>query len=124
MPRGCGVCKTTNALKIVQTLVLPPDSRSDDIILQVIKCAQCGFKGLAVYEESRRGALDSESWSHTAYRVASQDLKSVVAAIRACPAPRDPKCQCDTHHQLGSRDRSGRWNGLQKITVEDSFQIL
>jgi hypothetical protein len=124
MPRGCGRCKTHNALKIVQTLVLPPDSRSDDIILQVVKCGQCGFKGLAVYEESRRGALDSESWSHTAYRVASQDLKSVAAAIRACPSPRDPRCQCDTHQQLGSRDRGGRWNGLQKITVEDSFQIL
>lgn len=124
MPRDCGVCKTTNAIKIVQTLVLPPDSRSDDIILQVVKCTQCGFKGLAVYEESRRGALDSESWSHTAYRVAGQDLKTVAAAIRACPSPRDPRCHCDTHHQLGSRDRSGRWNGLKKITIEDSFQIL
>lgn len=124
MSRGCGVCKTNNALKITQTLVLSPDSRSDDIILQVVRCTLCGFKGLAVYEESRRGALDSESWSHTAYRVAEQDLKTIAAAMRACPAPRDPRCQCDTHRQLGIRDRGGRWNGLQKIAIEDSFQIL
>lgn len=124
MPQGCGVCKATNAIKVLQTLVLPPDSRSDDIILQVVKCARCGFKGLAVYEESRRGALDSESWSHTAYRVASKELKTIAAAIRACPSPRDPKCLCNTHRQLGRRDRGGRWNGLENIAIEDSFQIL
>ena len=124
MPRGCGECKKTNVLQITQSLVLPPDIRSDDIILQVVKCASCGFRGLAVYEESRRGGMDSESWSHTAYHVSVDDLKTVAAAIRSCPSPKNPKCRCRTHRDLGRRGRGGRWNGLQNITLEDSFPIF
>ena len=124
MPRGCGECKKTNVLQIIQSLVLPPDSRSDDIIVQVVQCANCGFRGLAVYEESRRGGMDSESWSHTAYHVSADDMKTVSAAIRSCSSPKNPKCPCRAHRELGKRDRGGRWNGLQNITLEDSFPIL
>ena len=124
MPRACGECKKKNVLQITQSLVLPPDSRSDDIILQVVQCASCGFRGLAVYEESRRGGMDSESWSHTAYHVSADDLRTVTTAIRSCPAPKNPKCRCHAHRKLGRREQGGRWNGLQNITLEDSFPIL
>jgi hypothetical protein len=123
MPQDCGECGARNTIEIVQSLELPPDSRSDDIILQVVKCTKCGFKGLAVYEESRRGALDSESWSHTAYRVSNQDLKAISAAIRSCPSPRNPKCRCRSHRYLGKRDSGGRWSGLVDVEIESSFPI-
>jgi hypothetical protein len=124
MPNGCGVCNKANVLQITQSLVLPPDSRSDDIILQVVRCASCSFRGLAVYEESRRGSLDSESWSHTAYNVSEGDLKAVAAAIKSCPSPKNTKCRCRSHRELGRRDRNGRWNGLENIEIENSFQIF
>ena len=124
MPRGCGVCKKANVLQITRSLVLPPDSRSDDIIVQEVQCASCGFRGLAVYEESRRGGMDSESWSHTAYRVSADDLKAVTAAMRTCPSPKNSKCRCRAHRKLGRRDRNDRWEGLQSITLEDRFPIF
>ena len=123
MSRSCGECKKTNTLQITQSLVLPPDSRSDDIILQVVKCASCGFHGLAVYEESRRGGMDSESWSHSAYRVSNRDLKVVTAAIRSCLSPKNQRCRCQSHRQLGKRDEGGRWSGLIDIEIESSFPI-
>jgi hypothetical protein len=49
-----------NSLAITQSIELPPDGRSDEISLQIVACQACGFAGTAVYEESRRGALDSE----------------------------------------------------------------
>ena len=123
MPMGCGECNKLNVLQITQSLVLPPDSRSDDILLQVVSCSNCGFRGLAVYEESRRGSWDSESWSHTAYRVSNRDLKTISAAIRTCPSPKNQKCSCQTHQRLGKRDAGGRWSGLAEIEIESSFPI-
>ncbi len=68
MPFQCPEC-STKTLKITHKLELPPDSRSDEITLQIIECSGCGFGGIAVYEESRRGALDDDSFDHTGYRV-------------------------------------------------------
>ena len=104
-------------------MALPPDNRSDDIILQVVSCSQCGFSGLAVYQESRRGAMDSESWEHIAYQVPVSDVKAISSAIRSCPAPKNPGCQCAAHLQLGQRDAGGRWCGLQDQNLKGSFPI-
>ena len=55
MSFACPEC-LTKSLKITAKLELPPDSRSDEITVQVVACSRCGFAGVAVYEESRRGA--------------------------------------------------------------------
>jgi hypothetical protein len=123
MPLNCPVCSIDRSLKIVLAMALPPDNRSDDIILQVVRCSQCGFRGLAVYQESRRGALDSESWEHIAYQVPTSDVKAISSVIRSCPAPKDQRCQCAAHLKLGQRDAGGRWCGLQELSLKDSYPI-
>jgi hypothetical protein len=123
MPLQCPLC-FHSTLKIADRIELPPDSRSDEIALQIVTCSQCGFAGIAVYEESRRGALDSESVDHVAYRISPADLQAIRAAIRKCPAPRDSRCGCASHQRLGRRDSSGRWNGLADVHLEGRFNLL
>lgn len=119
----CPDCNS-NALNISQSFELPPDSYNDEITLQVIECGQCGFHALAVYEESRHGALESESWRHEGYRVSEEDFQSVVNAIRQCPYPGDSDCECSTHQALGQTNTFG-WDGLRKsgIKIQDVFNI-
>jgi len=50
----CPECKRDSSLRIVQRIEVPPDSRSDQITLQVVRCGSSQFEGIAVYEESRR----------------------------------------------------------------------
>ncbi|MBN1316839.1 MAG: hypothetical protein JXA42_15275 [Anaerolineales bacterium] len=118
----CPEC-SSYSLKITLKIELPPDSRSDEITLQVIKCTQCDFQGIAVYEESRRGRLDSESFSHTGYLVSKADVSALKKMIRQCPAPRDKRCDCQVHRQLGRKDIGGRWAGLVDIDTTGIFQL-
>ena len=65
----CPACDAAGGLKITRRLELPPDSRSDEITLQIVRCRRCNFEGLAIYEESRRGALGDEAVDHRGYMV-------------------------------------------------------
>jgi hypothetical protein len=111
-------------LTITHRLELPPDARSDEITLQVVRCMQCGFEGLAAYEESRRGALDSESWSHTGYEADKAGLRAFKRAVRACPRRGDPRCTCAAHERYGQRDAGGRWSGLALFELGGSFPMV
>jgi len=93
---------------------LPPDTRSDEITLQILMCMSCGFNGLGVYEESRRGALDSESIDHRGYRVDSSLIKYLRGIMLRCPDPKNPRCACSSHSELKIVDRYGRWNWLNQ----------
>lgn len=119
----CPDCKS-NALNIDQSLELPADSYSDEITLQVIRCAKCGFHALAVYEESRHGSLDSESWRHAGYRVSEEDFQAVSGAIQRCPRSGDRHCQCATHQTLGQMTGYS-WDGLRKsgVKIQGVFNI-
>jgi hypothetical protein len=110
-----------DAINIVSSLELPADSRSDEITLQIITCEHCAFEGIAVYEESRRGALDSESYDHRGYHVPTDALRTLKRAIRQCPANKNRRCACKTHQTLGAKSPSGRWNGLSEIALEKPF---
>lgn len=123
MPFLCPECATPKSLRIVLKLELPSDSRSDEITLQVIECSRCDFAGIAVYEESRRGALGDESFDHTGYRVRTKVLKALKKAIRQCPEPNNWRCECSTHRTLGRKDASGRWNALDDIPREGAFRL-
>jgi hypothetical protein len=123
MPFLCPECSTPRSLKIAAKIELPPDSRSDEITLQIVECSHCHFAGIAVYEESRRGALDSESSSHVGYRVNAKDLRMLKRTIKQCPEPNNPRCECSAHQALGGRDVGGRWNGLQEIACEERFEL-
>lgn len=101
-----------SCLRIVSSLDLPADGWWDEITLQVVECPDCGFQGAAVYEESRRGALDSEAWNHRGLRLAEAQLRTLIDDIAACPDPRNPDCRCAAHQKWGRTDAAGRWLGV------------
>lgn len=119
----CPKC-STKSLEITSKIELPPDSRSDEITLQIVECSRCNFAGIAVYEESRRGALGSDSFDHTGCHVSADDLKSLRGTISQCPRPNNWRCQCSAHSVLGSKDASGRWNALNDVHREGLFALV
>jgi hypothetical protein len=123
VPFLCPECSTPRSLKITSRIELPPDSRSDEIALQIVRCSQCGFAGIAVYEESRRGRLGTESFDHVGYRVSVDDLRALTKMVRQCPEPRNGRCGCPVHRRLGRTDSSGRWDGLSDIHREGRFSL-
>ena len=118
----CPDCRALS-LDITGCLDFPGDASSDEISLQRIRCGSCGFAGVAVYEESRRGSMDSESWHHQGHRLVPGALDVVTAAIDGCPTPRDERCACGSHQMLGRLDPAGRWQGLDAMWVIDSFPM-
>lgn len=122
MPFLCPEC-TAKSLVIVLTLELPPDSHWDEIALQTLSCTQCTFAGLAVYQESRRGALDAEIVHHEGYRITRADWQRVERAIKRCPTPNDRRCECFAHRAFGRTEASGRWTGLETIARAGLFTL-
>ena len=99
-------------MRIAASLELPPDRWWDEITLQVVECPDCGFRGAAVYEESRRGALDSEAWNHRGLRLDEATLRTLIQDVAACPEPRNAACRCAAHQRWGRTDAAGRWAGV------------
>lgn len=106
MPFICPECQA-NSLAITQSIELPPDGRSDEIALQIVKCGGCGFRGTAVYEESRRGA--EESWHHQGYFAPQTGITRLSKLIRQCPSSKNGRCQCASHQTLGQMNEYGIW---------------
>ena len=104
----CPECNN-KTLEIIKGIELPPDARSDEITLQVIRCGGCNLEGIAIYEESRRGALDSETIDHYGYTLDGKELKSIISLIKRCPEPSNSRCACDSHQELSRKDAFGRW---------------
>ena len=119
------VCPDCNkkTLNILERIELAPDARSDEISLQLIHCKNCNFDGLAVYEESRRGALDSESIDHYGYKPDDEDIKVLRAFIKRCPEPTNPWCKCEGHQKLNKRNEFGRWVKPGSKTGQDTFPM-
>ena len=112
----CPACQQAS-LMVVARLELPPDARSDEIAVQVLSCSRCDAKALGIYEESRRGALDSESWSHLGYPMEPEAADALAARLARCPHPGNARCGCATHRSFKRpkqdwRDslRGVRWN--------------
>lgn len=111
------------SIKIISSIELPPDSRSDEIGVQTIRCSKCGFAALGVYEESRRGGLDSESVDHRGYYVDNSSLASIEKMIGQCPEPKKSTCRCRIHRSFSHVDDVGRWNWLDTIQYKEKFKI-
>ena len=116
---GCGEA----ALRITVAFELPADSRSDEITVQGLRCGDCGARGVAVYEESRRGRLDSDCWVHGGYALPPEAAAELHGLIDGCPRPRDPHCRCPAHLALGATDADGRWNGLAAWPLGPRFPM-
>jgi hypothetical protein len=123
VPFTCPDRSRPGSLRITLRIELPPDSRSDEIALQTVECSDCGFGGIAVYEESRRGSLDTETWDHRGYHLPKTDLRDLRKMIRSCPDPTNPRCACTAHQVLSQTDASGRWKTLHSLDTRDAFPI-
>ena len=119
------VCPECGAgeLKIAAALELPADSMSDEITVQVAACGSCGVRAAAVYEESRRGRLDSDCWIHAGYLIPADRAAELLALIQSCPRPANASCTCPAHAALGTTDETGRWNGLARWGPGDHFPL-
>ena len=118
----CPQCSGVS-MNINKSIELPPDSRSDEIAVQTLKCLKCGFYGLGVYEESRRGSLDSESVDHRGYYVDDCTIASIEKMIGQCPEPKNSGCRCRIHRSFISINKFGRWNWLEKIPQKERFKL-
>jgi hypothetical protein len=123
MPFECPRCGAPE-LAITASMELPPDSRSDEISLQLFACSACGFGAIGVYEESRRGAMDDESMDHSGYKIPPGTVDSLGMWLAACPSPNDPSCACASHRELGARDTSGRWCGVDLSALGPPFALV
>jgi hypothetical protein len=119
----CPRCFGPDTLEILDSIALPADSRSDEIALQIVGCGRCGLQGLAVYEESRRGSLFSESWEHNGYLVSEAEFEKIRSLIGICPDPENARCSCPAHHRLERRDANGRWKGLDAVKILGTFPL-
>lgn len=119
----CPDCLNSGSLEILESLQLPADERSDDITIQIIACENCRFRGLAIYEESRRGSWDEDTFEHSGYRLDAVKLEELIALIRRCPNPKDASCRCGTHQLLGLTDLFGRWKGLERFDLTKTFPM-
>jgi hypothetical protein len=119
----CPACDAAGSLQITRRLELPPDSRSDEITLQIVRCRRCDFEGIAIYEESRRGAIGGEAVDHRGYTMDQADLKALKKQMRQCPKPGSSRCDCAAHQALGRTDKSGRWAGLAGLDLGRRFEM-
>jgi hypothetical protein len=111
------------ALEIGSSIELGADARSDEIALQLIRCTACAFRGIAVYQESRRGALDEECSEHIGYRLAPPVLERLEGLLAACPRPRDAECSCAAHTGLRQLDPAGCWIALASLQPHGEFAL-
>lgn len=111
--------KCQSKLKIDSCLDIPYDSRSDEISLQILRCEKCPFSCIAIYEESRRGAIDSECVDYNAYKLEASEVERLAQLISKCPNPRNPDCPCPIHMELGKQDKDGRWIGIKEVNYKN-----
>ncbi len=55
----CPRCADFQSLEIETSLQLFKGRCDNEITLQIVECQRCQFSGAAVYEEGRRGAVDT-----------------------------------------------------------------
>jgi len=118
----CPQCQTANTLEIIESIDLLPDRNCDEISLQVVGCSACSFRGLAVYEEYLHAA-EADLWKHIGFWVSRDAVESVLQAIRSCPEPHNPHCNCPAHISLGKQDVYGSWRGLLEIERGHTFAM-
>jgi hypothetical protein len=102
----CPECATAS-LEITAYLELPADASSDEIRLQLVRCANCAARGAAAYEESRRGS--DSAWHHTLYEVDGVEFRRLASLIQGCPSPGRSDCECEAHVLLGAHDGASAW---------------
>lgn len=120
----CPDCLRLGSLRFVNRLEVDGDALWDEIALQTLVCESCGFAGLAVYKEERRGSFYSETVEHLGYRIDRAGYDVIRGLIEACPNRDAFDCGCPTHATLGSTDpTTAMWNGLAAYSITGNFPM-
>jgi hypothetical protein len=121
----CPTCKPV-AMHLVRSMELPPDSRSDEVTLSLYECGRCGCRAATVYEESRRGAMDDDSYHVDGFLLAEADYDLLRRIVGRCPAPSARQCTCPAHAILSRTGASGAWDGLRANGIVPSgyFDVI
>lgn len=119
----CPQCHSPGGLEIECSIELPPDRYSDEISLQIIRCRDCIYTGLAVYAEERGSCPECEGWRHLGYWVSPDAVEATRNAICACPNPHDRQCDCPAHRSLSEQDLTGHWKGLLELERGHTFSM-
>lgn len=118
---NCPRCQSPK-LETVAALQLEGDAWNDEISLQWAIC-ECGFKAVLVYEESRRGSLDHDCWSHIGHPISTPDWDATMRWLGLCPSNQERDCQCCAHQHFSRCDQHGRWQGLQGYELGKPFLV-
>ena len=113
----CPACEK-NSLQGEMGMELPPSGDSDEVGVATVKCENCGFRGIAVYEESRRGSLAGLTRSFL-YELSEKDLQFIESGIRVCPDRGNKRCQCETHLAWARLD----WLFPRHVTIKRWFRM-
>jgi len=119
----CPACGA-GSLAITCSIELPAElsSGSDELTLQTVACGICSFRGIAIYEESRRGS--SENVHHHCFAAAISEVDALSALVARCPARSRPRCSCEAHQLVGSQYAQGRWHPASQTVEGETFPML
>ena len=121
MPFTCPECSRPDCLMVTAMIELPPDEWSDEIEVEIVECSGCRFRGVAVDEESRRGALDSECTRHVGYRVTEEEFEIVERCDQTLPRSCEPGLQVSAS-SIG-RPSIGLGRGAQGANWHHRFRM-
>jgi hypothetical protein len=118
----CPACGAA-ALAITCSIDLPAELSwgSDELSVQTVACGICSFRGVSVYEESRRGASDNVH--HYCFAAPASEVARLSALLASCPARSKPRCDCAAHQLVGSRDAQGQWRPPLQTAEGETFPI-
>lgn len=119
---ACPECGRTEAPGIARRIVLPADRRADEIVLEALACA-CGFKAIAVTEQSRRASLKDAAPERIGYRLPAAAVDLIAYLIAQCPNPAEEFCGCNAHAVLNRRDLRNQWNLLHSFAPFPGFAL-
>ncbi|GEM_PF-976297 len=109
MPFECPQCQVKNSLQILTTLELGPAAGADETMIQLTECSHCEFQALAIYQESRGGALEGEAFSHQGYPLAKEQFQLLTDLFRVCPDGFKRMCGCQAHQELARHAALQDW---------------
>ena len=116
----CPSCKAASSLVIARRIEVDPPAPSSETSVQLVECKDCHFRALAVYQESRAGALDSESVGHRGYPLDDSEFESFAGIIKECPDRLNRHCRCPSHLKLDKLAASDSWPGASN---QNSFPL-
>jgi hypothetical protein len=119
----CPHCTDQRSLEIETSIQLFKGHCESETTLQIVECRRCQFVGAAVYEEGRRGAVDTRAWKHNGYFMDEPVLNRLKGLLLACPDRGEPNCTCTAHLELGICDGRGHWVGLEQFNPRDRFAM-